>query len=122
MWFDGAASAARSRRSPAWCSSLSASGARWERLRPRLHADLLHDAVDPTEAERFVDGIVVCERRLPACLRVKDDPDLFLSRVIPLEPGAPGRARGHLKRFPDLHEPRDGRAGRGTPPALDTSS
>src|SRR5262249_53480634 len=70
---------------------------RSELLRELLLVDLLDDAIDPTEAQGLLDGIVIWDARLPAVLLVVDDPDLGLRLTVLLEPGAPLVAVGDME-------------------------
>jgi hypothetical protein len=60
-----------------------------KRCANRSSFDLLLDAVDPSEAERFIDGVVVRDAWLTAALAVIDEPDLALGLVMFAEPRAP---------------------------------
>ena len=56
-------------------------------------------AVDPTEAERFLDGVLVVDRRLARVRLVEHEPDLARGAVIRVEPRAPARAAANVERL-----------------------
>ena len=58
--------------------------------------DSLDRAVDPTEAERFLHGIIVGDARFAGVLLVVDEPDFCLGLVVFLQPGAPLLASGDI--------------------------
>lgn len=60
-------------------------------------------AVDPTEADRFLDGVVIGNARFSRIFLVIDEPDPFFFFIILPEPGAPFPAGRHIKSFIDDH-------------------
>ena len=65
-------------------------GASWcEALRGAIRIDLLRRAVDPAEAERFVDRVVVRNSRLAGLLAVVHEPDLASGLVVLAQPRPP---------------------------------
>src|SRR3954468_11879049 len=59
--------------------------------------DGAHDAVDPPEAERLLDRVVILHPRLAGVALVVDEPDLGLTVMMGREPGSPVGAGGGVK-------------------------
>src|SRR5207245_2948095 len=76
---------------------------RREALRVAVLAERLVDAVDPAEAERLVDRVVVGDPRLAARLLRIDEPDLLLTLGVAGEPAPPLGAVANVESRPDLH-------------------
>ena len=60
------------------------------------------EAVDPTEAERFLDGVLVADARRTRVLLVEYEPDLGRGAVVLLEPCVPRRTRADVERCDGL--------------------
>ncbi|HVT58627.1 MAG TPA: hypothetical protein VHR45_09515 [Thermoanaerobaculia bacterium] len=73
--------------------------ARRELLRVTVVVEAPHDAVDPAEADRFLDGVLVGDPRLAGVLLVEDEPDLEVGVVMAREPGPPLRAAGDVQQI-----------------------
>jgi len=54
-------------------------------------------AIDPTEAECLLHGIIVGDARPAGVLLIVDEPDFCLGLVVPLQPGTPLLARGDIQ-------------------------
>src|SRR5438270_12343900 len=63
--------------------------ARRKLLRVLFLVDPLDDAVDPAEAQRLLDRVVVRDPGLAGVLLVEDEPDLGLGLAMGREPSAP---------------------------------
>src|SRR5262249_49137058 len=72
---------------------------RRELLRVLFLVDLLHDAVDPAETERFFNGVVVRNPRLVALVLIVNEPVFGLGGVMLPQPGAPLFAGRDMERF-----------------------
>src|SRR4029079_10959346 len=72
---------------------------RRELARVAIVVETADQAVDPAEAQRFLDGVLVLDRRLARVRLVIHEPDLDCGVVIRLEPCAPPRAAAKVERL-----------------------
>lgn len=68
--------------------------------------DAPDEAVDPAEAQRFLDRIVVRERRRAGQPLAEDEPDRGLGGVVGAQPSPPGRAGPDFNRLERLRRHR----------------
>src|SRR6185503_20640812 len=73
--------------------------ARCEDLFVERVVDWMHEAVDPSEAERFFDGIAVGQRGNAGVLFRVDEPDAVRGVVMLLQPRSPCTARARLQEW-----------------------